>query len=90
MSIFDLDVLFPSLTLTARETADSGFNRHEMKKMLEGSLERIPEKYREPLVLYYFDDMDYKEIADVLRVPVSTVGVRLQRGKTMLRKLIPQ
>ncbi len=90
ISIFDLDVLFPSLTLTARETADSGFNRHEMKKMLEGSLERIPEKYREPLVLYYFDDMDYKEIADVLRVPVSTVGVRLQRGKTMLRKLIPQ
>lgn len=90
VSLFDLDVLLPSVRLTAKETADSGFNRHELKKLLEGSLDRIPQKYREPLVLYYFEEMDYKEIADVLRIPVSTVGVRLQRGKMMLRKLVPQ
>lgn len=90
ISLFDLDVLLPSIKLTAKETADGGFNRHELKKMLEGSLDRIPQKYREPLVLYYFEEMDYKEIADVLRIPVSTVGVRLQRGKIMLRKLVPQ
>ncbi len=90
ISLFDLDVLLPSLKLTAKETADGGFNQQELKKMLEGSLDRIPQKYREPLVLYYFDEMDYKEIADVLRIPVSTVGVRLQRGKIMLRKLVPE
>ncbi len=90
ISLFDLDVLLPSIKLTAKETADEGFNRHELKKMLESSLDRIPQKYREPLVLYYFEEMDYKEIADVLRIPVSTVGVRLQRGKVMLRKLVPE
>lgn len=90
VSIFDFDVLFPSIKLTAKETADSGFNRHELKKVLEESLDRIPRKYKDPLILYYFEEMDYKEIADVLRIPVSTVGVRLQRGKTMLKKLVPQ
>lgn len=90
VSLFDFDVLFPSVKLTAKETADGAFNRHELKRVLEGSLHQIPQKYREPLVLYYFEDMDYKEIADVLRIPVSTVGVRLQRGKAMLKKLVPQ
>lgn len=89
ISLFDFDVLFPSLVPTAKETADGKFNRGELARLLEGSLERISSKYREPLVLYYFEDMDYKEIADVLRIPVSTVGVRLQRGKAMLKKLMP-
>ena len=40
------------------------------------------------LILYYLEDMDYKEIAEVLRIPVSTVGVRLQRGKTLLKKIV--
>ena len=90
VSLFDFDVLFPSVKLTAKETADDAVRRHELKRALEGSLDRIPQKYREPLVLYYFEELDYKEIADVLRIPVSTVGVRLQRGKAMLKKLVPQ
>ncbi len=90
VSLFDFDVLFPHVKLTAKETADGDFNQHELKKVLEASLDKIPPKYKEPLILYYFEEMDYKEIADVLRIPVSTVGVRLQRGKVMLKKLVPQ
>jgi len=41
-------------------------------------------KYRAPLVLYFYEDMDYKTIADVLRIPVSTVGVRINRAKKQL------
>jgi RNA polymerase sigma-70 factor (ECF subfamily) len=86
ISLFDFDVLFPHLS--AKETADSPSRQHELKTMLERSLNEIPEKYREPLMLYYFEELDYKEIADVLRIPVSTVGVRLQRGKAMLKKKV--
>jgi DNA-directed RNA polymerase specialized sigma24 family protein len=32
--------------------------------------------------------MDYRGIAEVMRMPVSTVGIRLQRGKKMLRKIV--
>jgi RNA polymerase sigma-70 factor (ECF subfamily) len=88
LSLFDFDVLFPHLQLTAKETADSDINRRELKEVLDGSLDKIPQKYKESLILYYFEDMDYKEIADVLHVPVSTVGIRLQRGKLMLKKMI--
>jgi RNA polymerase sigma-70 factor, ECF subfamily len=86
ISLLYVDVLFPHPV--AKESADEETVRHEMKEVLDGSLDKLDSKYREPLVLYYLEDMDYKEIAEVLRIPVSTVGVRLQRGKTLLRKLL--
>lgn len=86
ISLFYLDALFPHPV--AKETADQEMNRQQLKEVLDQSLGKISQKYREPLVLYYFEDMDYKEIAEVLHVPVSTVGVRLQRGKTLLRKMV--
>ena len=88
VSIFDFDVLFPHLV--AKETADDGFNKAEVKKMLDHSLNQLNAKYREPLVLYYFEDMDYREIADILHIPISTVGVRLQRGRAMLKKIVKE
>jgi RNA polymerase sigma-70 factor (ECF subfamily) len=83
---FDLDALFPHLA--ARETADGDFERQELKEALDQSLDKLDVKYREPLVLYYLEEMNYREIADILQIPVSTVGVRLTRGKAMLKKII--
>jgi RNA polymerase sigma-70 factor (ECF subfamily) len=88
VSIFDFDVLVPHLV--AKETADDGFNKGEVKKMLEDCLGQLNSKYKDPLVLYYFEDMDYKEIGQVLRIPTSTVGVRLQRGRAMLKKMVKE
>ena len=88
VTIFDFDVLFPHPI--AKETADGSFAQHELKTMLDGSLDQLSPKYKDPLVLYYFEEMDYKAIADILRIPVSTVGVRLQRGRAMLKKLVKQ
>lgn len=88
VSLFYVDILFPHPV--AKETANEETNRREMKEILEGSLDKLGGKYREPLVLYYLEDMDYKEIAEILHIPVSTVGVRLQRGKTLLRKLVKE
>jgi RNA polymerase sigma-70 factor (ECF subfamily) len=86
LSLFYVDILFPHPI--AKETADDPASRHETAALLEGSLDQLGSKYREPLVLYYLEDMDYKEIAEVLRIPISTVGVRLQRGKVLLKKLV--
>jgi RNA polymerase sigma-70 factor (ECF subfamily) len=72
----------------APETADGDAGIKELRAALDGALGQIDPKYREPLILYYFEDMDYKQIADVLHSPVSTVGVRLQRGKAMLKKIV--
>lgn len=85
---FDPDTLFPHPV--AKETADGTARTAEMRRMVEAGLAKLDVKYREPLVLYYFEEMDYREIADVLRIPVATVGVRLLRAKEALKRLMPQ
>lgn len=83
---FDFDTVFPQPV--AEETADNEMNKKELREMLDKCLEKLDPKYREPLILYYFEEMDYKEIAEILEVPISTVGVRLQRGKINLKKIV--
>jgi len=85
---FDLDVLFPHLA--APETADGEAEKKEVKHMLNRSLAKLPARYRETLVLHYFEEMGYEEIAEIMQVPMSTVGARLRRGKLFLRKVISQ
>ncbi len=60
----------------------------EIKKMLDRGLEELAPKYREALVLHYIEDFSYKEIADVLEIPIGTVGVRVKRGRDALEKLV--
>ncbi|MDD5109735.1 MAG: sigma-70 family RNA polymerase sigma factor [Patescibacteria group bacterium] len=82
---FDPDVLFPHPH--SRDHADRDVIANDLKTTLHSSLQRLPPKYREPLVLYYFEELDYREIAEILRIPASTVGVRLKRGRSALRKI---
>lgn len=83
---FDFDTLFPQPV--SAETADGEVNNKELRSMLDDSLGKLEAKYREPLILYYFEDLDYREIAEILRVPVSTIGVRLARGKAVLKRIV--
>jgi len=53
---------------------------------LQAALELLSEEYRVPLVLFYFQELSYKQIADVLEVPIGTVMSRLARGKTQLKQ----
>lgn len=61
------------------------------QKILQGDvkacLDGLEIKYREVLMLLYYENMKYNEIADVLHIPASTVGVWASRGKAMLKKI---
>jgi RNA polymerase sigma factor (sigma-70 family) len=52
------------------------------------SLAQINEIFRAPLTLFYLEDYSYKEIAEMLEVPVGTVQSRIARGKSQLYKLL--
>jgi RNA polymerase sigma-70 factor (ECF subfamily) len=84
VSFIDFDTFFPHPF--AKEEADSATFVREMKEVLEKSLLFLSPKYREVLVLFYYEDLSYQEIAEVLHVPIATVGVRIKRGKDALLK----
>lgn len=82
--VFDFDKLIPHFF--AKETADRDANDQDIRTMLDESLGKIDRKYREPLILYYLEELGYREISEILHIPVSTVGIRLKRGKNFLKK----
>lgn len=64
-------------------------NRIDAQTMLE-VLGQIDEGYRAPLVLYYIEDLSYKEIANLLEIPLGTVQSRIARAKIRLFQLLTE
>lgn len=60
----------------------------EIKELVDKSLSLIEPKYREILILYYIEELSYKEISDILYIPIGTVGVRIMRAKEILKQAI--
>ena len=54
--------------------------------MLDQELNRLPEKYRAPLILCYLRGRTHDQAAEELRCPIGTVRSRLARGRDLLRK----
>jgi RNA polymerase sigma-70 factor (ECF subfamily) len=49
------------------------------------ALDTLPEDFRIPIVLYFFEEMTYREISESLDLPIGTVMSRLSRAKSRLR-----
>jgi RNA polymerase sigma-70 factor (ECF subfamily) len=49
------------------------------------ALQKIPEHYREVVLLADVEEFSYKEVAEALNIPVGTVMSRLNRGRSLLR-----
>jgi RNA polymerase sigma-70 factor (ECF subfamily) len=58
------------------------------REVLQAALEELPISYREVILLCDVEEMKYKEIAEVLSVPIGTVMSRLARGRKMLRQML--
>jgi RNA polymerase sigma-70 factor (ECF subfamily) len=62
----------------------------QIKKRIEGSLERVPEELRELFVLRHINEFSYEEIAEIKGLPVGTVKNRVFQTKEMLRGLLEE
>jgi RNA polymerase sigma-70 factor (ECF subfamily) len=56
-----------------------------LKKEVQQCLKTLDVKYSEVILLYFFENLSYEEISDILRIPTSTVGVRISRAKKILK-----
>jgi RNA polymerase sigma factor (sigma-70 family) len=57
----------------------------ELRPVLDTEVQRLPQKYRAPIVLCYLEGKTYEEAADTLGCPKGTVAIRLLRGKLLLK-----
>jgi len=73
---------------TVTEDAGSGTDALEDAGDLWDAIGRLDPDRRAVLVLRYYDDLSYEQIADVIGCPVGTVRSRLNRGVADLRKEI--
>jgi RNA polymerase sigma-70 factor (ECF subfamily) len=53
---------------------------------LQRALSELPESFRTPVILFYFDEFSYRDIAEHLDVPIGTVMSRLARAKAHLKE----
>ena len=67
---------------------DSGVQSRETKETVHQALQKLSPELREALILRDLQDMDYREIATVLRVPEGTVKSRINRGRAELARLL--
>ncbi len=64
------------------------FLQQEGKQAVTDALGCLPVNYREVVLLCEIEEMGYREIAQILGVPIGTVMSRLARGRKMLRELL--
>ena len=60
------------------------------RRRLETMIARLPDDFREVLILREMEDMSYREIADITGAPIGTVMSRLARARTMMREFVKE
>jgi RNA polymerase sigma factor (sigma-70 family) len=64
--------------------SDGAPDADELRPALMEELDRLPERYRSPLILFYFGGLSREQIAARLHCNTSTLGVQLHRARKML------
>jgi RNA polymerase sigma-70 factor (ECF subfamily) len=65
--------------------AQAGDRAEELRQLMS-EVEALPEEYREVLMLYYYDDVTYRDLAQTLGVSAATINARLTKARALLRQ----
>ena len=72
------------LETISKERIDQNFIERERRKQILSEIAELERKYKEVILLYYYQEMSTKEIASILHIKEGTVRVRLQRPRQKL------
>lgn len=86
LPLFELDVFFPQ-SLHEKDDLNQQIDRRDTREIIDKCLDKLEPKYREPIILYYLEELSYREISDIMQIPVSTVGIRIKRAKKIMKSV---
>ncbi len=75
------------LKIEDEKKVDEEVFKKQLKSQVKKCLEKLPILYKEVIDLFYFENLSYEEISDVLKIPPGTVAIRLSRAKVFLKKI---
>lgn len=85
--ISDNEELFsyiPDTSASAEQLLDASIDAKRLKR----ALAVLDSKYRDPIILRFFEHKEYDEISDILKIPIGTVGTLISRGKMKLQIIL--
>jgi RNA polymerase sigma-70 factor (ECF subfamily) len=66
--------------------ADERLEHYDERRTLLAEVEALPEAYRQAVMLYYYDDLSYRDLAQLLGVSTATINARLTKARALLRQ----
>ncbi len=79
--------LLDNIDFDSEKNLELDLSKKEIQERVNKCINKISIMYSEPLSLYYIEEKSYEEISDILRLPVGTVGTRINRAKIMMKKI---
>jgi RNA polymerase sigma-70 factor (ECF subfamily) len=80
----------PNLYFSADDRPDEIFEKHEMRDILWSALNKLKKDEKEIVILKEFNELSYKEIAEVLDIPMGSVMSRLYYARQRLGKIMEE
>ncbi len=77
-----------SILVDEKVNIQKGIDQKIFQQELEQAFLLMKEKYREAIILFFFEQKSYEEMSEILRIPISTVGTLIARGKKQLRYVL--
>jgi RNA polymerase sigma-70 factor, ECF subfamily len=74
--------------LLSPDSHEQDFEREQTARSVRAGLAALPVKFRLPLLLRYFEDLSYSEMAAAMNCSMGTVASRLNRGHKMLARIL--
>jgi len=85
-AFFDNDAAAELFGKATNVNADELMIEQETMQQLQKAMAALDDKYRIPIILFYFKELSYNEIAEIMKLNMSTVKFRLSHAKELLKK----
>jgi RNA polymerase sigma-70 factor (ECF subfamily) len=67
------------------EDISGSTDKLKLKAVVTEAISKLDDKHKSPIILHYLEGKSYQEISYILKIPTSTVGVRISRAKLKLK-----